>query len=312
MSGATWRTLADVPHAPSAVAIGVFDGVHAGHRQAVRKMADAAHTHHLRPVVLSFDPDPAHVLGPDKAPPLLMTPRRRAQTLVSECGVDGVLLLPFTLEVSRMAPEEFVRAVLVDALGARHVAVGSNFRFGHKAAGTPELLSQLGQAHGFDVWIEDLVADEVAGEVVSATRIREAVALGNVDEAATLLGRPFILDGVVVRGDQLGRELGFPTANLRPDPRLVLPRPGIYATWAHVGDQRIPAATSIGWRPTFDGKDLRIEAHLLDFDGDLYGTELALAFTHRLRDEEKYDDVEALVAQIHQDCRDTRRLLGVA
>lgn len=306
----TWRTLADVPNEPSAVAIGVFDGVHAGHRSAVRKMSRAAHTHHLRPVVLSFDPDPAHVLGPDKAPPLLMTPKRRAQTLIQECDVDGVLLLPFTLEVAKMSPEDFVKAVLVDALGAQHVAVGSNFRFGHKAAGTPELLSRLGQAHGYDVWIEDLVSDEAEGAVVSATRIREAVALGHVEEAAELLGRPFLLEGVVVKGDQLGRELGFPTANLRPDPRLVVPEVGIYAAWAHVGSQRIPAAVSIGWRPTFDGKDLRIEAHLLDFDEDLYGTDLGIAFTHRIRDEVKFDGIEPLIAQIEDDCRETRRLLG--
>lgn len=304
-----WRTLDDIPTAASAVAIGVFDGVHAGHRKAVRQMANAAHTHHLRPVVLSFDPDPAHVLGPDHAPPLLMTPLTRATTLIHECGVDGVLLLPFTLEVSRMSPEEFVRRVLVESLGAKHVAVGSNFRFGHKAAGTPELLHQLGQAHGFDVYIEELVADSSA--VVSATRIREAVAEGRVEQAAELLGRPFQLEGVVVRGDQLGRELGFPTANLRPDPRLVVPAVGIYAAWAKVDGARIPAAVSIGWRPTVGGKDLRIEAHLLDFTGDLYGHDLALSFTNRLRDEVKFDGLEALVTQIEADVVETRRLLGI-
>lgn len=304
----TWRTLADVPTAPSAVAIGVFDGVHAGHRQAVRKMANAAHTHHLRPVVLSFDPDPAHVLGPDHAPPLLMTPRTRAATLIHECGVDGVLLLPFTIEVSRMSPEEFAKRVLVDAIGARHVAVGSNFRFGHKAAGTPELLHQLGQGLGFEVWIEDLVADE--GAVVSATRIRESVAEGRVEEAAELLGRPFLLEGVVVRGDEMGRELGFPTANLRPDPRLVVPAVGIYAAWAHVDGARVAAAVSIGWRPTFDGKDLRVEAHLLDFEGDLYGRDLALAFSHRLRDELRFESADDLVEQIEADVVEVRRLLG--
>ncbi|MFT5224250.1 MAG: riboflavin kinase/FMN adenylyltransferase, partial [Glaciecola sp.] len=300
-----WRTLEDVPAVPSAVAVGVFDGVHAGHRQAVRKMAKAATTHSLRPVVLSFDPDPAHVLGPDHAPPLLMTPRTRATTLIHECGVTGVLLLPFTLDVSRLSPADFVQRVLVDALGAKHVAVGANFRFGHKAAGTPELLQQLGQVHGFTVWIEDLLSAEDA--VVSATRIRQAVAEGRVEQASELLGRPFLLEGVVVRGDQVGRELGFPTANLRPDPRLVVPKVGIYAAWAHLDGARVPAAVSIGWRPTFDGKDLRIEAHLLDFDGDLYGTDLALAFTHRLRDEVKFDTVDALVEQIAADVTDTRR-----
>lgn len=309
MSAPTWRSLADVPHAPSAVAVGVFDGVHAGHRQAVRKMSRAAHTHGLRPVVLSFDPDPAHVVGPDPAPPLLMTPRTRATTLIAECDIDGVLLLPFTLEVSRMSPEDFVQQVLVDALGARHVAVGSNFRFGHKATGTPELLATLGRQHGFEVWVEDLVADD--GKVVSATRIREAVALGHVEEASELLGRPFQLEGVVVRGDQLGRELGFPTANLRPDPRLMVPKVGIYAAWAHVAGARVPAAVSIGWRPTFGGTDLRIEAHLLDFEGDLYGTDIALAFTSRLRDEVAFGRVEDLVAQIAADVVATRRALGV-
>jgi riboflavin kinase/FMN adenylyltransferase len=287
----TW--LPDVPARPRRVAVGEFDGVHLGHREVIRG-ADT---------VLTFEPHPREVVAPEAAPRLL-TPLARKAELVEHLGVEEVVVIRFDEAFAAQGPERFVDEVLVGALGATHVSVGENFRFGHKAQGTPDLLA--GDPR-FETRVTRLVeADE---EIVSSSHIRGLILAGEVAEANALLGDPFQLRGEVVHGDRRGRELGYPTANLVPDERYVYPAHGIYAARAEVpGEGTWPAAVNVGVRPTFDsGRGVLVEAYLLDFDGDLYGRELRLDFKARLRGERRFDSVEALVEQMGRDVEATRR-----
>jgi riboflavin kinase / FMN adenylyltransferase len=300
--------LDDVPHAPEgrSIAMGTFDGVHLGHRQVIRAARDWGSEHGVRTGVVTFDPHPLRVLRPDEPPPLLTTTAVKA-ALVEELGVDELIVIPFTEELSRMEPEAFCRDVLAARLDARHVSVGANFRFGHGAAGDAEFLL----AHpGFETEVVPLV--QQSGEDVSSSRIRELVSSGAVDEAAELLCAPFTLEGAVVEGAARGRDLQMPTANLEIPAGVLVPGAGIYAARARLDDGReLPAAVSIGVRPTFetDG-DSKVEAHLIGFDGDLYGHTVRLAFLARLRDEERFDSAEALIQQMHRDVEQVRRLVG--
>jgi riboflavin kinase/FMN adenylyltransferase len=289
----------------SVVTIGVFDGVHRGHQQIIGHAVRRAREAGLQSVVVTFDPHPAEVVRPGSHPAVLTSAQRKAE-LVAELDVDALCLLPFTLEFSRLPAEEFVHDVLVEHLHAAAVVVGENFRFGHGAAGDTALLARLGSRFGFSVENSPLLAD---GETTfSSTYVRACVDAGDVDSAARALGREHRVEGVVVRGDGRGRELGFPTANLETAPHTAVPADGIYAGWLVRGKERLRAAVSIGTNPTFSGRERRVEAYVLDFDGDLYGEHLALDFTARLRPTWQFDTVDALVAQIAADVEAVRAL----
>ena len=314
-----WRGLAEVPHdwGRRAVTIGVFDGVHRGDRAVLASVVGSARAANLAPVVVTFDPHPLEVVRPGSHPALLSTVEHRLD-LLAETGLAATLVLPFTVELSRLSAPEFVRQVLVDVLHAGHVTVGSNFRFGHKAAGTVELLEQLGADYGFGVTGLELVPADPAiptgpgdPEPVSSTRIRAAVAGGDVAEAAAGLGRPHRVEGTVVEGDRRGRELGYPTANLQPTRHAAIPADGVYAGWLVVGGQPLPAAISIGTNPTFDGSQRRVEAYVLDRDDlELYGRKVAIDFADRLRETVKFDSVADLLEQMSADVAQTRELVG--
>jgi riboflavin kinase / FMN adenylyltransferase len=278
------REPGELDRRPRAVAIGTFDGVHLGHRAVVRAAADAGQT----PTVVTFDPHPRTVLGNQVE--LLSTLERRLE-LLSGCGIEDVLVVEFTPEVAALEPEEFARQYLL-AIGAEVVVAGAGFRFGHGRRGDLELLRSL----GLDARQVPLV------EGVSSTRIRQLAHAGEVETAAAQLGRPLEIDGVVVPGDQRGGTLGFPTANLRVDPRLLVPACGIYAGAA--GERR--AAVSIGVNPHYGGSERRIEAYLLDWEGDLYGHRLLLELWRRLRDERAFGSESELVEQIARDVSQTR------
>ncbi|MGH3303978.1 MAG: bifunctional riboflavin kinase/FAD synthetase [Streptosporangiaceae bacterium] len=310
-----WLSPADVPGdwGASVVTIGEFDGVHRGHQRIVSRARQMAADLGLPVVVVTFDPHPHEVVRPGSHPALLCTTRRRLQ-LLAGLGVDAVCVIPFTLEFSRLGPDEFVRMVLVDRLHATRVVVGENFRFGHKAAGDVALLAELGEKYEFAVTGVPLLSEN--GVTISSTAIRALLADGLVAAAAEQLGRPHRVEGVVVRGNQRGRSLGFPTANLEPPPHTAVPADGIYAGWlasldaAGTETQRWPAAISVGTNPTFDGQDRAVEAHALDRDDlDLYGMHVAVDFVARLRATVRFDSVEALVRQMHIDVGDARRLL---
>jgi riboflavin kinase/FMN adenylyltransferase len=291
---------------PSAVTIGFFDGVHRGHQTVIRRTVEVARKRSLRPVAITFDRHPLQTLSPGKVPPLLTTLRRKAE-LIEALGVDTLLVLEFTEEVSRWSPREFVERTLVRGLAARHVVVGTNFTFGHRAAGNLEVLTELGEPLGFGV--EAVAMFKVDGRPVSSTSIREALGEGDLAWPQKALGRRYVVDGTVVPGAGRGKALGFRTANLRTPDGILLPGRGVYAGRATVGDDVWPAAVNVGINPTFGGEPLHVEAHLLDFDGDLGGKVLAVEFWERLRDEVPFDSPEALADQIRSDVATTRGIV---
>lgn len=290
------------PGEGSVVAIGTFDGVHVGHRTLIDSAVARARAAQKHAAVVTWDRHPLVTLRPDAVPPLLTTPERKVE-LFSETGIDLLVVLPFDVDLSRMSPERFVREVLVEGLGATAVLVGANWRFGHKAAGDLQLLQNLGERLDFEATGLDLA--EVDGAPVSATRVRAAVAEGDMSLAAALLGRPFDVDGMVLRGDRRGTKLGYPTANLALDDSLAHPPRGVYGGRARAFGRWYAAATNVGVNPTFggdpDSSPWRVEAYLLDFSGDLYDQVIRVEFQERLRDEEKFDSVDALVAQMAED-----------
>lgn len=306
-----WRGLEATPGGwgRSVVTIGVFDGVHRGHQATIGHAVQRARELGLRSVVVTFDPHPAEVVRPGSHPAVLTEPERKA-ALVERIGADVLCVLPFTLEFSRLSPESFVHDVLVEFLHTAVVVVGENFRFGHRAAGDVALLAQLGRSFGFSVEDTRLVADD--GTLFSSTYIRSCVDAGDVRAAAEALGRPHRVEGVVVRGDRRGRTLGYPTANLLTSAHVATPADGVYAGWLVRGkdDERRPAAVSVGTNPTFAGRQRRVEAYLLDFDGDLYGERVSVDFVERIREMRTYTTVEALVDQMATDVVDVRGMLG--
>jgi riboflavin kinase / FMN adenylyltransferase len=305
------QTLGDVKPKPRAIALGSFDGVHRGHQEVILRAIARAHRDGIASAVVTFQPHPMRVVAPERAPLELSSPARRA-ALVEDLGPDELVLVRFTRELAALGPEEFVDEILLERLGVRHVVVGENFRFGHKAAGTPELMAERGAPHGMTVEAVPLL--ELDGDAVSSSRIRRLLAGGDVEHAERLLGRAPWIEGAVVPGDRRGRTLGFPTANLAPFPRSVLPATGVYAGFAHLPGRVHPAAISVGYNPTFsDERDrVRIEAHLLDFDEDIYGSPMRLELRHRLRDELRFDSVDELIRQIAADVEQTRAMVSPA
>ena len=287
------------------VALGNFDGVHRGHQKLLECVKRSAVEQGGTAVALTFDPHPSLVLRPDKAPKLLMTLDQKLEAF-ERAGIQGVAIIRFTPDLARWEPELFVDTVLIDWLDVTAVWVGANFLFGRERAGTYTLLKALGEDRGFHTdKIDPVLYKDFA---VSSSRIRRLVTEGRVDEASALLGRQFFLDGVIVEGDQRGRTLGFPTANLETKNQL-LPAYGIYATIAVVDGVYHPAVTSVGIRPTIGDDTFTIETFLLDFSGDLYGKPMRLAFVGRLRDELKFDSLEDLTRQMGQDAEQAGRLL---
>ncbi|GAB2494274.1 bifunctional riboflavin kinase/FAD synthetase [Arenimonas alkanexedens] len=288
------------------VCIGAFDGLHLGHRALVGHVRTRARAAGLAAVALSFEPLPREFFGRDQAPPRLSLPRAKFEGLRA-LGMDVVGLLRFNAAMTAMAPDEFVRRVLVDRLSAREVWVGPEFRFGHRRAGDLALLQSLGETLGFSA---SAIAPVLAqGERVSSTALRQQLASGDLEGAARELGQRYAISGKVVRGKQLGRKLGYPTANIR----LAGKRPalsGIYATWVHgIGPEPMASVSSLGTRPTVQGVEPLLEAHVFDFEGDLYGRRLEVEFVAKLRDEEKFNDLPALVRQMDLDSAQARRVL---
>jgi riboflavin kinase / FMN adenylyltransferase len=309
-----WYGLAEVPSdwGRSVATIGAFDGVHRGHQRIVGRAVQIAREQNLPVVVITFDPHPDEVIRPGSHPPILTSTRRQAE-LLAELGADALLVLPFNVDFSQLSPDEFVRVVLSERLHAAAVVVGEDFRFGHKARGDVPLLAQLGEKYDFTAeGLPLLVAD---GVTISSTYIRERLAEGDVTAAAVALGRPHRVEGVVVRGHMRGRGLGFPTANLETPVYTATPADGVYAGWLAALDldgnevSRWPAAISVGTNPTFGLGERTVEAYALDRDDlDLYGAHAAIDFTARLRGTERFDSVEALVTQMHQDVAQARAL----
>jgi len=274
---------------PRKVAIGTFDGVHLGHRKVIRG----------NDTVLTFDPHPSAVTHPDALPKLL-TNFAIKRDLIGGLGIEELVVIPFDEEFASRSAERFVQEVLIGQLGAERVSVGENFRFGTRAKGTPDYLASHDE---FETRVVPMV--EAEGESVSSTQIRGLVAAGEVDQAARFLGGPFLMEGEVVRGDHRGRELGMPTANVVPDDRLVVPGHGVYAAWAHGH----PAAVNVGVRPTFEsGRGLLVESHLIDFEGDLYGETLRVAFVERMRGERRFSSADALMEQMSRDVEQAREI----
>ena len=294
----------------AAITVGTFDGLHLGHRALIAATIDSARESGGISVLVTWDRHPFETLRPGAEPKVITTPERRAE-LVEGTGIDALVVLPFDKEFSYWSPERFVTDVLV-RLGARTVFVGDGWRFGHKAAGTIELLEKMGAEHEFVV--SGLALAEVDGERVSSTRVRSAIATGDMEEAHMLLARPFDVDGVVLRGDRRGTGLGFPTANLMLDRSIAHPPRGVYAGRATIASGiTYTAAINVGVNPQFGGDPeatpWRVESFLLDFDGDLYDQPLRVELHHRLRDELRFESVEALVEQMAKDVDRTRSLI---
>jgi len=343
-----WRGVEGAPSGwgRCVVTIGVFDGVHRGHRQIIGRVVDKARQAGLPSVVLTFDPHPSEVVRPGSHPPMLTSSRYKAE-LLEALGLDVMCVLPFTVEFSRLGPDEFVHLVLVEHLHAASVVVGENFRYGHKAAGDVTTLAAAGRRFGFTVEGAPLQGSEQT--TWSSTYVRSCVDAGDVEGAAVALGREHRVDGVVVRGDQRGRRIGYPTANIEPLPWSAVPADGVYAgrlvragtslpapmpttqpaampatlpaampatarptTRPAAMPATLPAAISIGTNPTFAGRERRVEAFVLDAEPglDLYGEHVGVAFAARLRDTKRFDETEALIRQMARDVQQTRELLA--
>jgi riboflavin kinase/FMN adenylyltransferase len=293
---------------PSVVTVGFFDGVHLGHVEVLRRTVERARERGVRSVAVTFDRHPREILSPGKEPRLLTTVERKA-SLIEGTGIEVLVVLEFTAEFSKVPALSFVEDVLVNGLHGVHAVMGANFTFGFKAEGTIQRLPEMGASFGLSAEGVDLV--ELDGRTVSSSSVREALAAGDLEWPAKALGRRFVLDGTVVSGHGRGAGLGFPTANLRTWPRLLLPGQGIYAGAAFLAGQRFTAAIDVGTNPTFGVEPLHVEAFLLDFEGgDLKDQPLSVEFWARLRDEVRYDSVEELVAAIALDVAATRQIVG--
>ncbi len=297
--GVIYRSLTDTPASfgPSAITIGNFDGVHGGHRKILRRVAALAREEGWKGAALTFDPHPAKLLAPSNAPRLLTTLEQRTRIMLEQ-GIDQILILPFTLELAALSPEEFVREILVDKLGARAVLVGSNFRFGKRAAGDAATLEQLGERYSFET---DILAPVIwRKRVISSSEIRRLIEAGDVSTACRMLGRPHSLVGAVVRGEGIGSKQTVPTLNLDTNAEIV-PANGVYVTRTHAGEREWPSITNIGYRPTFNGQHRTIETYLLSALDGAPPEEISVEFLRRVRDECKFESPDALKAQILRD-----------
>lgn len=294
------------PRGPLHIAIGVFDGVHRGHQQLIQRLREEARTDKAAALATTFDPLPIDVLAPGAPPSALSSLSERIE-LLRQTGADDVVVLHFDAAFAGMRAQEFVER-LAAAGDLRRIVTGPDFRFGHGREGNNAILADLARPRGIATLVVGRV--EVDGAVVSSTRIRNFLLSGDVRRAADLLGRPYAVTGRMVRGASRGRSLGYPTIVVAADPRRLLPRDGIYASWVTIGGRRWPAATSLGVRATFVEGQRALESHLLDLEGELHGEEATTSFVERVRDELRFESAEELVARIAQDVEATRRLLG--
>ncbi|MGV9254991.1 bifunctional riboflavin kinase/FAD synthetase [Streptomyces sp. NPDC003697] len=309
-----WRGLEDIPQdwGRSVVTIGSYDGVHRGHQLIIRHAVDRARALDVPVVVVTFDPHPSEVVRPGSHPPLLAPHHRRAD-LMADLGVDAVLVLPFTTEFSKLSPADFVVKVLVDKLHAKAVVEGPNFRFGHRAAGNVDFLVEQGRIYDFEVEAVDLylTGEAGGGEPFSSTLTRRLVSEGDVEGAREILGRPHRVEGIVVRGAQRGRELGFPTANVETLPHTAIPADGVYAGYLHAQGEVMPAAVSVGTNPQFDGTERTVEAYAIDRVGlDLYGLHVAVDFLSFVRGQARFDSLDALLETMAEDVRKCREIIA--
>jgi riboflavin kinase/FMN adenylyltransferase len=293
------------PRPHPVLALGNFDGVHIGHRAILKEALARARSVGGSALALTFDPLPARLLFPDRAPPTLVTLDDKLE-LLSAAGLDGVIVVEFTLELSRVSARDFVRDYLLDKIGVRAVVVGHSVSFGHKRAGNATAMVAMGREFDFDTFVVGPVRTD--GVEVSSTKIRELIVTGDVKMAARLLGRNHVLSGTVVRGGERGRKLGFPTANLASDTECI-PPDGVYATRVVLGDRAWPSVSNIGRNPTFNEAARTIEAHLFDFDRDLYGARIKLEFVERIRGEVKFESAQALAGAIAADLKRAREIL---
>jgi riboflavin kinase / FMN adenylyltransferase len=314
-----WRGLEATPGdlGRTVVTIGMYDGVHRGHQSLIGAAVARARAMGRPCLLLTFDPHPSEVVRPGSHPAILTSMDRKAE-LVGELGVDAMCVLPFTTEFMRLSPESFTHTVLVEHLHAAEVVVGENFTYGHKAAGNVQTLTVEGRRFGFAVEGVPLAAVDDDAVTISSTYIRACVAAGDMVSAARALGRPHRVDGVVVRGDRRGRDMGYPTANVESPPFTAVPADGVYAGHLVTRDprsgasrERSPAAISVGSNPTFQGSRRTVEAFVLDYDGDLYGEHVGVEFVQRLRPMAAFPDVDALLEAMAKDVSDTRRILGM-
>jgi riboflavin kinase/FMN adenylyltransferase len=294
-------------HRGCVASIGNYDGVHLGHRAVLDSLITVAGQMNLPSAVMAFEPTPQEFFSPEQAPARLTRFREKFLAL-AETGIDRFLCLRFNREFSRLSPEEFVEQILVRGMSVRYLVAGDDFRYGYRRSGDFASLQAAGQKYGFQV--ADTSSFKLGGERVSSSRIREALVAGDLDLATRLLGRPYSMCGRVVPGDQLGRTLGFPTANILPS-RRVLPMTGVYAvTVEGVASHSWPAVANLGTRPTVNGKRALLEAHLLDFDGDIYGRHLEVKFVAKLRDEHRFENVQLMIEQMHRDLKAAREILS--
>ena len=317
-----WRGLEATPGdlGRTVVTVGMYDGVHRGHQKLIGAAVARSRAMRRPCLLLTFDPHPAEVVRPGSHPAILTSLDRKAE-LVAELGVDAMCVLPFTEEFSRLSPETFTHSVLVEQLHAAQVVVGENFTYGHKAAGTVETLRAEGRRFGFAVEgiaLAEDASDDTDGVTISSTYVRACVAAGDMGSAARALGRPHRVDGIVVRGDRRGREMGYPTANVESPPFTAIPADGVYAGHLVTRDprsgasrERFPAAISVGSNPTFGGSRRTVEAFVLDYDGDLYGEHVGVEFVQRLRPMAAFAELEGLLAAMAKDVSDTRQILGM-
>lgn len=294
------------PSGGTVVTIGNFDGVHLGHREIFRRVTGAARARQAAATVVTFEPHPLRLLAPSSAPPRINTPVEKVRLMRASC-IDLLVILPFTRKLAALSAADFVRNILVDRLGVRHLVIGYDYAFGRNREGTTAFLAQAAKEHGFT--LEVLEPLRVGEEVYSSTRIRQALLQGNVAGVVGVLGRHFTLDGKVVAGEGRGRQLGFPTANLATVKEL-LPCDGVYAARVRHGRRMYDAVVNLGKRPTFAGAEPSLEIHLLDFSGDLYGARLRIYFVERLRDEQRFPSAEALQATIRGDIVKARAVLA--
>lgn len=309
-----WKSITGAPTDKivegSAVTVGVFDGVHRGHQALMKDVAALAASENLLSVAITFDPHPISIIAPERTPESLTSLERRVELLHAH-GIDEVRILNFSAAVSQWSPDEFIKRVIVDQCSTKHLVVGENFRFGSRAAGDVEYLQQRGPQYGYQVAAQTLVGD---GNGFSSSRVREAIAKGNMSVATEILGRFHEVSGPIVTGDRRGRTLGFPTANIAVPAGRAIPADGVYASWLVVAGERYPAATSVGTNPTFDGiTERRVEAYALDrTDLDIYGLEARVEFAEQIRGMEQFSGVDELVARMHLDVARTREILDIS
>ena len=290
----------------SIITLGNFDGLHLGHQELIKKIILRAKETDSLSMVVTFRPHPLKILAPEKCPPLISIYEEKIQ-LIEKLGIDVLVKIPFTIDFSKMEPRDFVKNILVDLLGAKEIFVGYNYRFGKGRKGNIQMLKDLGKELGFIVReIEQVSLD---GEVISSTRIRQLLTNGEVEHAAKLLGRPYALCGIVVKGDGRGRGLGFPTANIASR-HSIIPSNGVYAVRLFVRDKYYSGIVNIGMRPTFDAKSMAIEVHIFDFDEDIYGEEMTVYFANKIREERKFGNAQALIKQINADINIAKDLLS--